>query len=80
MALAGVYQHQQALLTISREIVPEIIAAQRIKAGLSDMDATAANVLLLNHGEQQEQADDHYEAHRIEVTESLASVLQGSNH
>jgi hypothetical protein len=80
VVLYGARQHRLALQTIGREAAPGIIAAQRIKAGLSDMDATAANVLLLNHGEQQEQEDDHFEARRVEVTESLETIVQGSNH
>ena len=75
-AVIGMNQRQQALQIVSQNLAPKIIAAQRIKAGLSDMDATAADVLLLPHNEQQEQCDDRYEMRRVEVTEALRSVAQ----
>ena len=53
--VAGAFQRWNELRTIHHDITPRIIAAQRIKAGLSDMDATAADVLLLPHNAQQEQ-------------------------
>ncbi len=78
-ALAGAHQRRQALQTIGRDAAPNIIAAQRIKAGLSDMDAAAADVLLLPPGVPQEQADDRYEARRVEVTEDLERAAQKVN-
>ncbi|MGI4791330.1 MAG: hypothetical protein ACRYFS_21085 [Janthinobacterium lividum] len=78
-ALSGAHQHRQALQTIGRDAAPSIIGAQRIKAGLSDMDAAAADVLLLPPGVTQEQADDHYEASRVEVTENLTRAAQNVN-
>lgn len=80
VALYGAQQHRLALQTIGQRSAPGIIAAQRIKAGLSDMDATAANVLLLDHGAQQEAADDHYEERRKDVTETLTTIVQGDEH
>jgi hypothetical protein len=80
LALSGVNLRQQALRTISQNIAPNVVAAQRIKANLSDMDATAADILLLPHNAQQEQCDDRYEARRTEVSESLASVVQEGHH
>ncbi len=78
-ALTGAHQHRQALQTIGRDAAPSIIGAQRIKAGLTDMDAAAADVLLLPPGLAQEQADDHYEASRVEVTQNLVRAAQNVN-
>ena len=75
-ALTGERQHRQALQTIGADAAPSIIGAQHVKAGLSDMDAAAADVLLLPQGIPQEAADDRYEARRLEVTESLTRAAQ----
>ena len=75
-ALTGERQHRQALQTIGRDAAPSIIGAQHVKAGLSDMDAAAADVLLLPQGIPQEAADDRYEARRVEVTEGLTLAAQ----
>ena len=64
------------LSDISQNIGPKIVTAQQIKAGLSDMDAAAGNILLLPHNLQQEQNDDRYDSRRILVTESLSGALQ----
>jgi len=39
---------RQAVQTIGRDAAPSIIAAQAIRAGLADMDANAANALLVD--------------------------------
>ena len=70
-ALVGASQRRQALQTIGYDAAPSIIGTQQIKAGLSDMDASAAQVLLLPPSIAQEQADDHYEMRRVGVTEDL---------
>lgn len=76
VALVGANQRRQALQTVGYEAAPSIIVAQQIKADLSDMDASAAQVLLLPPGVVQEQADDHYEARRVEATENLAQAAR----
>ncbi len=76
VALTGAGQRRQALQTIGYEAAPSIVNAQQIKADLSDMDASAAQVLLLPPGIAQEAADDHYERRRIEATDALAQAAR----
>ena len=79
VALIGAGQRRQALQTIGYEAAPSVVNAQQIKADLSDMDASAAQVLLLPPGVAQEAADDHYESRRVEATENLAQVARTLN-
>jgi hypothetical protein len=45
-AISGARSHREAMKTIGRDSAPSIIAAQKIRAALADMDANAANELL----------------------------------
>jgi hypothetical protein len=46
-ASLGVVQARQAVQTVGRDAAPSIIAAQEIRAALADMDANAANALIV---------------------------------
>ncbi len=79
VALWGVGQRRQALQVIGRDTALNIVNAQQIKADLSDMDASAAQVLLLPPGIAQEAADDHYEKRRVEAT-GLTEAASGAGY
>ena len=59
--------------TIGKDAAPSIIAAQRIRSSLADMDSNLANGLIGGPGEHPE-ATQAYEARRLEVTEGLLAA------
>ena len=61
--------------TVGKDSVPSIIAAEKIRSGLADMDANAANAYL-GEGEQVKAALKAFEDDRVKVTDSLVSAAQ----
>jgi hypothetical protein len=72
-AWAAVEGHRQGLQTVGKDSAPSIVAAQRIKAGLADMHASAAGEFLVKPG-QNRQAVSDYEKRRLEVTEGILAA------
>ncbi len=73
--LVGVQGQRYAIKTVGKDSAPSIIAAQHIKAGLADMDANAANELLVKPGQNPE-AVKAYEQRRVEVTKALVAAAE----
>jgi hypothetical protein len=67
--------HYAALSTIGKDSAPSIIASQRIKSALADMDADAANALLGEPGADGPALQD-YQLHRQEAATALISAAQ----
>ena len=72
---SGVRQRRNAVQTIGKDSAPSILAAQRIKASLADMDANVANELMVNLGENS-QSIKGYEDDQTAVTESLIHAAE----
>ena len=64
----SVREHQHALKTVAKDSAPSIIAAQRLKAAMSDLDASVANELL---GAPAAAAAKAYSARRREIGDAL---------
>jgi hypothetical protein len=77
-AAAG--QHEQALQTIGADSTRSIVAAQRIKAGLAEMDALASRVLLLEPGSRTKEAAGRYEEVRGGVHQDVGLALRNVNY
>lgn len=71
----GVLQRRYAVQTIGKDAAPSIIAAQRIKASLADMDANVVNELMVRPGESA-QSIKGYTDRRKEVTDSLIKAAE----
>lgn len=69
--ISGTDSHRSALVTVGREAAPSIVNAQRIRAGLADMDALVANELVGKPGENMK-AVKGYEEKRKEVLLTLS--------
>jgi hypothetical protein len=69
-AILGAQVHRDAMKTIGKDTAPSIIAAQRIKSALADMDANAANEFLGEPGRMPE-AVEAYEKRRVEAATAL---------
>ncbi len=69
-AITGVQVHRDAMKTVGKDTAPSIIAAQKIKTSMADMDASVANELLGKPGEMEEQIKD-YEKRRVEASKAL---------
>jgi hypothetical protein len=67
---SGVKVHERSMKTVGRDSAPSIIAAQKIKTGLADMHANAANVLLHKPGEAR-QLRGKYEERRLQLTQGV---------
>lgn len=67
--------HSAALSTIGRDSAPNIIASQQIKTALADMDANAANELLLDASSGKE-AQKTYLQRRREAATALIAAAQ----
>ncbi len=71
----GARQHADAVKTIGKDSAPSIIAAEKIKAALSDMDANVANELIAKPGQDQESAQG-YEKRRKELSDGLVAAAE----
>ena len=73
-ALWGTHVQRDAMKTVGQDTAPSIIAAQRIKSAVADMDADAANELLSAPG--QGSNTQAYDARRIEAAEALINAAR----
>ncbi len=73
--LVGVGVHRAAMKTVGRDAAPSMIAAQRIKAALADMDADAVDELLLPPGAEAGIVRA-YEAKRVEAARALIAAAE----
>lgn len=73
--IAAVQGQRYAIKTIGKDTAPSIIAAQHIKSGLADLDANAANKLLVEIGKNPE-AEKAYDDRYKEVIESALSAAE----
>jgi hypothetical protein len=73
--IAAVQGQRYAIKTIGRDTAPSIIAAQHIKSGLADLDANAANKLLIDVGKNPV-ADKAYDDRRKEVVEAALAAAE----
>lgn len=71
----SISQVRYTVKTIGKDAVPSIIAAQKIRASLVDMDANAANAFIGNSNSIKT-ALEQYEKDRKIVTDSLVSAAQ----
>jgi len=70
---AGV--HRAAMQTIGKDTAPSILAAQRIKSSLADMDADAANELL-GPPNAASPSSGAYDRRRVEASEALIEAAK----
>ena len=75
-AMVGVQVHRAAMKTVGKDTAPSIIAAQHIKSALADMDANAANELLLAKPDQVREARQAYENRRREAATALIEAAR----
>ncbi|MGO8671171.1 MAG: hypothetical protein ACLQVD_07405 [Capsulimonadaceae bacterium] len=68
-------QMHYAMKTIGHDSAPSIVMAEKIKAGLADMDADVANELIAPPGQYQD-ALNAYDADRKQVTDNLVSAAE----
>jgi hypothetical protein len=73
--IAAVQGQRYALKTIGKDAAPSIIAAQRIKTGLADLDANAANKLLVEAGKNPV-AEKAYDDRRKEIIDATLSAAE----
>ena len=71
----GTRQHYAAIKAVGLDAAPSIVAAQRIKAGLADMDANVANELIAPPGRGAE-SEKGYNARRLEVSQTLVKAAE----
>lgn len=77
--LSGGRIHRAGMQTVGKDAAPSIIAAQRVKSALADMDANAANELL-GGGTQATDALQAYEARRQEASQALIAAAQNMTY
>ena len=63
--------HRGAMQVVGNDTVPSIVKAQEIKSALADMDAAAANELLVPNDKT---ASDAFERNRIDASEKLVAA------
>jgi hypothetical protein len=73
--VVGTGVHRAAMQTIGNDTAPSIIAAQRIKASLADMDANAANQLL-GPPNAASPASAIYDKRRVEASKALIEAAK----
>ncbi len=73
--IAAVQGQRYAIKTIGKDTAPSIIAAQHIKSGLADLDANAANKLLVDVGKNPA-AEKAYDDRRKEVVEATLAAAE----
>jgi hypothetical protein len=74
-ALAGVRASRSAVQTIGKDAVPSILAAQRLKVSLSDLDANVVNELMVPPGASAGSIKGYVER-RQEITDSLIRAAE----
>ena len=74
-AFFGAKQHADAVTTIGQSSAPSIVAAEKIKAALSDMDANVANELIAKPG-QDKDSTEGYERRRKELSDGLVAAAE----
>lgn len=75
MTIAAVQGQRYAIKTIGKDTAPSIIAAQHIKSGIADLDANAANKLLVDVGKNPA-AEKAYDDRRKEVVEATLAAAE----
>lgn len=73
--ITGIQGARNAIKTVGKDSAPSIIAAQRIQDSLADMDANAANELLVPSGQNPE-AVKAYEDRRQKVTRMMLDAAK----
>lgn len=74
-AFTGAAQHADAVKTVGHDSAPSIVAAERIKAALADMDANVANELIAKPGQDKESTEG-YEKRRHELSDGLVAAAE----
>jgi len=74
-AFVGARQHAGAVNTVGYDAAPSIVAAERIKAALADMDANVANELIAKPGQGKESRDG-YDKRRKELGLGLIAAAE----
>jgi len=74
-AFFGAGQHADAVKTVGHDAAPSIVAAERIKAALADMDANVANELIAKPGQDKESTTG-YEKRRHELSDGLVAAAE----
>jgi hypothetical protein len=75
VSLAAVHTERSRLQTIGKDAVPSVIAAQKLKVSLSDLDANVVNELLVPAGQSADSVKG-YVADREGITDSLISAAE----
>ena len=73
--IAAVQGQRYAIKTIGKDTAPSIIAAQHIKSGIADLDANAANKLLLDIGKNPT-AEKAYDDRSKEVVDATLAAAE----
>lgn len=73
--IAAVQGQRYAIKTIGKDTAPSIIAAQHIKSGISDLDANAANKLLVDIGKNPT-AEKAYDDRRKEIIDATLAAAE----
>ncbi|SNT42206.1 hypothetical protein SAMN05421770_11334 [Granulicella rosea] len=73
--VTGAGVHRDAMQAVGKDTAPSIIAAQKIKSAMADMDANAANQLLAAPGSATPAAA-LYEQRRIEASKALVEAAK----
>lgn len=73
--IAGVQNQRSAMKIVGKDSAPSILTAQRIKDSIADMDANAANELLVPPG-QNPDATKNYEERRKKLVKLLTDATQ----
>lgn len=77
LVVLGAQAHRAAMRTVGQETAPTIMAAQRIKTSLADMDADAANELLAPPNSAPPSAAG-YDQRRVEASEALIEAAKNT--
>ena len=77
--VSGAYVHRGALETIGRESAPGIIAAEKIRSAIADMDASAANDLLSSNQAGSEAAQREYDQSRLDAAQALLYAARSTS-
>ncbi|HWD98577.1 MAG TPA: hypothetical protein VG345_06060 [Bryobacteraceae bacterium] len=76
VCVTGARVHREGMQTVGRDSAPSILAAQKIKTSLADMDASLASDLLAPSTEASMAARGEYEQRRREATQALVDAAQ----
>ena len=72
--IAAVQGQRSAIKTIGKDTAPSIVASQHIKSGLADLDANAANKLLVDVGKNPAAEKAYADRHKEVVEATLAAA------